>query len=63
MLHRGKPIICDDAQRGENPRKKLCLELQISALNQLSYAGVFHTKACFVSTMRSPIRQAEKIRR
>jgi hypothetical protein len=25
MLHRGKPIICGDAQRGENPRKNSVL--------------------------------------
>jgi hypothetical protein len=43
------PGICNAADRGENERKKSLLNYKSAALNQLSYAGVPHTKAVLAS--------------
>jgi hypothetical protein len=43
----------DAVQRSENARKNSFLNYKSAALNQLSYAGVPHTKAVFSELIKS----------
>jgi hypothetical protein len=55
------PSIGNGVQRSENTRKNSLLNYKSAALNQLSYAGVPHTKAVFSELIKSfslPISRA-----
>jgi len=47
------PRVRDGMQRSENLRKNSFLNYKSAALNQLSYAGVPHTKAVFSELIKS----------
>jgi hypothetical protein len=47
------PSVRDGMQFPENLRKPLSLNYKSAALNQLSYAGVPHTKAVFSELIKS----------
>jgi hypothetical protein len=47
------PSLSNGAQRGENKCKNSSFNYKSAALNQLSYAGVPHTKAVFSELIKS----------
>jgi hypothetical protein len=47
------PSVRNGAQAGENQHKNSSLNYKSAALNQLSYAGVLHTKAVVSELIKS----------
>src|SRR5882672_7339242 len=56
------PSIGNGVQRSENTRKNSLLNYKSAALNQLSYAGVPHTKAVFSELIKSRDVSASQLR-
>jgi len=56
------PSVRDALQRYENRRKNSFLNYKLAALNQLSYAGIPHTKAVFSELIKSSSGRASPSR-